>query len=640
MFNSILNKLIVLLWLCSFMGMAQAQVTIEGVELKDYSKNIYLKPWHSYQQLVALPDTYPAMDKQTHLWWLLRKAEAEHLLYLYPQYVETVTAAEQLLVDASKDDFSSEQVISVNLFLGIYFQKESRYQEARQRLTLALEQAKAENLSYLFIRSKQELAYTLSLTEHYEASLSDMQAAYIDAFALNDEFLIATINEVYGAIYGYMQEYGKSIEYYQKALKSYQLLNYPSYTAEAYNGLAATFRYWQKYDKAIAYYKKYRQVVSQFHSGEILYFADYGLGMSYAEKGDCQQAIIVIDRALQLDGLIDYDAELLKRKAQCLIALNELEQAEQALKRASDIFAQLPELTNTRWQIEVDKIASSLAFAQGDGNKAYQLLLAYHEKNNALLEAKSSERLAKLRTNLEMERQGVESSLLKQRAKVLKLQVEQQEQKNQLQSYIIIMAGILVIFAAFVLVMQRKSHEKIQALSVIDPLSKLFNRRYIFNYLDRFLINSSGSRGSIAVLLIDIDDFKLINDRYGHPFGDYVIREVADIAQKTFRSEDVLGRIGGEEFMCILSRLDINQVMDIANRLVSQVAEHEFTDEHKQAVKVTLSIGVAQRSDTAPDSENLYAQADKALYQAKHNGKNCVIQYRQHMRHPYQSSQT
>lgn len=622
------------------MVQANAQVAIDGIKLKDYTENIYLRPWQSYQKLVVLANEHPLMDKQSHLWWLIRKAEAEHLLYLYPSFTESVAKADELLKNAVDGDFTKEQVISVHLFSGIYFQKESQYAQARKRLTLALQQAKQQKLSYLFIRAKQELAYTLSLTEHYEASLADMQAAYIDAFALNDEFLIATINEVYGAIYGYMQEYGKSIEYYQKALKSYQLLNYPSYIAEAYNGLAATFRYWQKYDLAIDYYKKYRQVVSQFPSGEILYFADYGLGMSLAEKGDCQQAIKVIDRALQLDGLIDYDAELLKRKAQCLIGLNELQQAQQALELASDIFAQLPELSGTRWQIELDKIAATLAYAQGNDNKAYKLLLAYHEQDRALLAAKSSERLAQLRTNLEMDRQGVESSLLKQRAKVLKLQVEQQEQKNQLQSYIIIMAGILVVFTVFVLFMQRKSHEKIQALSVIDPLSKLFNRRYIFNYLDRFLINSSGSRGSVAVLLIDIDDFKLINDRYGHPFGDYVIREVARIAKRTFRSEDVLGRIGGEEFMCILSRLDINQVMDIANRLVNQIADHEFIDEHKQTVKVTVSIGVAQRNETAPDGDNLYAQADKAMYQAKHNGKNRVIQYRQHMRHPYQSPLT
>ena len=134
------------------------------------------------------------------------------------------------------------------------------------------------------------------------------------------------------------------------------------------------------------------------------------------------------------------------------------------------------------------------------------------------------------------------------------------------------------------------------------------------------------------------ENFGLSNDKYGHPFGDYVIKTIAEIGQNTLRTEDVMGRVGGEEFLCILSRIDTVQCLRIANRLLKNIAQFNF--EHidgkgQSRVQVTVSIGVSHtehlNGDQADliDSAALYSQADQALYYAKSLGKNTVAEYSQ-----------
>ncbi|TPH17638.1 tetratricopeptide repeat-containing diguanylate cyclase [Litorilituus lipolyticus] len=610
-------------------------IDINGVSLAEYNEQLYLKPWQGYQDLLAISPQFNQMSHEDKLWWLIRKIEAEHLLFFYEDFKQTLQQVNDVLSEDPTSNLPSEITITINLFSGILQQKESQYTEAITTLELALTQAKQHNNLRLAIRAKQELAYTLSLTEHFENSLADLQLAYIDAFALKNDFLIATINEVYGAIYGYMNDYAKSINYYEKALASYLILGYPSYIADALNGLAATYRYWDKYELAVEHYERYRQVVTQFNNPEILFFADYGLGMTLAEQGQCARAITVIDRALALKGHDDYKAELYKRKAECLIEFSRLDEAEVAINHANTIFKMIPELVDTRWQNEVMLIAAKLAYAQDNYQKAYQLLDQYHQKNTALVLEKSSERLAKLKSNLELERQGVESALLQQRAKVLELQVNQQMQRNELQTYIIFFSVVFLLLIIVVLVLQQRSAKKINNLSVIEPLTGLFNRRYSFAYLDKLLSSSSWNKNHVAVLLVDIADLKSINNLYGEAFGDTVIKSIATITQNALRGEDVVGRIAGGEFLCILSRLGTEQEIQVSERIVENVARQDFRCNGKK-VDVAVNIGIAIRNAETHDSATLYSQADEALTEAKKLATGQVFRYRRFMVHPQQ----
>lgn len=612
-----------------------AQLT-DSSALQNMDDELNKQPWKTYQTLLSQTEHIDDMSPHYKLWWLLRKAQAENLLYFFDEFKRTVDQAQKSI----NLQTSIRITINFDIFHGLILQREGQYLKAQKILKKATLSAKENKFIYLAVRAKQELAYTRSLTEVYELSLTELQQSYVEAFALSDDFLIAKINEVYGAIYGYMHDYEKSVEYYQKALLSYQKLEYIAHEVEAIFGLASTYRFWHKYDLAIKYYQQFQQKI-KFSPNNIdgKFYAAYGIAMSEAELGVCSSALKSIDKALSLEGLIDYKAELYKRKTQCLIKEDRLDEAKEALAKAHDIFISIPELSGTRWQIEVLKIRAELAQAEGSSEKAYQLLKEFNQSEIQMFKKNSSDRLLRVRSAMELERKNVEISLLQQRAKIQKLEFAQQKQKNTIQTYIISFIVMLVVFILFLSYFQWRNNKKLARLSTRDPLSNSFNRRYVFNFLNKLLNTKHSDKHIISIMVIDIDDFKKVNDLYGHPFGDTIIREIAKIGTEVMRTEDVIGRIGGEEFLCVLPRIDAVQSLHIAQRFVNKVNAYEFITEDEynntQQVKVTVSVGIATTSENTQTSSELYVQADKALYYAKYNGKNRAIQYQDSMQHSY-----
>jgi diguanylate cyclase (GGDEF)-like protein len=618
---------------CCFFVANAAKLT-DSSTLQNIEHGLHKQPWTTYQSLLEQAEQLDEMSPNYKLWWLLRKAEAENLLYLFDKFEATV---EQSLA-AVNENTPPRITINLDFFRGLILQRQGHYERSLNLFKKAQASAIANDYIALAVQAKQELAYTLSLTGVYELPLTELQQAYMEAFMLNNEFLIARINEVYGAIYGYMHDYAKSIEYYQKALISYQQLEYPYYEGEAIYGLAVTYRYWEKHELAIEYYKRYRKKI-EFSPNNIngKFFAAYGIAMSEASKGSCEQALESIDYAVSIEGLNDYKAELYKRKSECLIAGGKLEDAKTALNKADEIFHSLPELLGTRWQIEILKISAELAQAKGNHKEAYQLLKQFNQNEIELLKDNMSDRLLHVRASLEAGRQNIEISLLQQRTKVQQLEFEQQKQANTMQVYVIVFVVTLILIMLFFTYFQWHHNKKLKELSIRDSLSNSFNRRYVFNFLDKLVDANYQEKNTISIMVIDIDDFKQVNDLYGHPFGDEIIRKIADIGSAILRTEDVIGRVGGEEFLCVLPRIDAVQSLHIAQRFVNTVNQHEFVTESNnggtQKIQVTVSIGLATSSKKAQTSTDLYLQADKALYHAKDSGKNRVIQYQESMQY-------
>lgn len=613
---------------------------VNAVELTDstilqkMAHDLHKHPRKTYDVLLTQAKQLDDMSPNYKLWWLLRKAEAENLLYFFDKSEKTVEQAFTLI----KQDTSVQIIINIDIFRGLFFQRAGQYLRSQNLLKKAQQSAIDNGFTYLAVQAKQELAYTRSLTGVYELSLAELQQVYMEAVSLADDFLIARVYEVYGAIYGYMDDYAKSVEYYKKALANYEQLAYPYYEAEAIYGLAVTYRYWEKYDLAIEYYQYYQEKI-KFSPNNINgdFFAVYGIAMSEAGQGSCDKALISINSAIEIDGLIDYKAELYKRKAECLIIKNQLSEARIALDKADEIFKAIPELLGTRWQIEVLKIKAELNKAQGNYKVAYQLLDEFNENEIALLKNNMSERLLSVRGALEAERQNVKISLLEERTKVQELKFEQQTQANTIQAYIIGFVALLVVFMLFLTYFQWHHNRKLTQLSIRDPLSNSFNRRYIFKFLHKLVDANNTDKNTISIMVIDVDDFKKVNDIYGHPFGDKVIRKVADIGREILRKEDVIGRVGGEEFLCVLPRINEIQSLQIAQRFVDTVNQYYFITEAEgkteQKFNVTVSIGIATTSKQIKTSSDLYLKADKALYHAKHQGKNRAIQYQDSMQY-------
>jgi diguanylate cyclase (GGDEF)-like protein len=601
--------------------------SVHGQTLSEYladDEKIMLDPWGSYQVITQQNSTQQQLPvSEEKLVFLLRKARAEHLLNYFSKFRTTVKQIESI----ATPDTSLALRSRANVFKGIAARINSQYTESEAYLNLALQQAKNVGLPRLSVFAKQELAYTHALYELFDTSLKDLQEAYVTAFSLNDDYLIAIINETYGAIYGYMLDYPKSIEYYQKARSDYERLGYPAHYSNALYGLASTYRYWKKYDEAIKYFERY--VENSLYTPEMKssFYGLYGLAMTLAEQGSCDAAITQIDDAIALPGVDDYDAELYKAKSQCMIKLNRLVEAETALNASKAIFDALPDLQETTWHVELLKIESELAFAQNKKDKAYALLRKYHEKYVAIIQSNSSVKFLQMQVTMGIEQQNVELSLLQQRGRVQDLVLEQRSQQNRQLGYLVVFVICLIVIAIGALIFQRNYSNKLFALSITDSLTGLYNRHYIFEYLTKVIERSASDKQSVSVIIIDIDNFKEVNDTYGHPFGDYIIKTIADLTEETLRVEDVMGRIGGEEFFCVLPRISKRQCTEVAQRIVNCINQHTFITQQGKAINVTVSIGIANAKSGCCDSDSLYAQADHALYESKRLGKNRVTTY-------------
>ncbi len=601
---------------------AQAESSISKLDFQKMSNEINQDPWSNYQLLLKHSPNESLSDHQT-LWYLLRKAQAENLLYFFDDFEETTNQALLLTTDKTPKEISS----LLHVYAGLNYQRNAEYSKAISSLELAMQQSDKGQLSEIYYFAKLELAYTRSLMDSYQASLLEIGEAFEQAKALNNLFLQAMINETYGAVYGYMGKYKQSITYYQKALDGYKDIGYRPYEAEAIYGMASTYRYWGKYDLAITYFELYIDKVTYTPNKDATFHGNYGLGMTLAERGSCIKAIPVIDKALTLNGLADYNAELYKRKASCYLQLKQYQASRKSLELAKHIFSQIPEINGTSWQLETIKIESELENAIGNYSQAYQLMTEYHEKHTQRITDNSSERITNLRNAYEIEHRDSKISLLQQQAKVQTLQAEKQLQDSVYQRYLLIFAVVLIVVILIAFILQRRYTNKVIAISIRDSLSGLFNRRYIFQLFEDQAKSLSHKNGSLSVIILDIDDFKQINDQYGHPFGDQVIRIISKICQQTLRTEDAIGRIGGEEFLCILPRIDHQKCLRICQRMSNNVAKHVFLDERGNSFFVTISIGISNASSEIISTESLFLQADRALYHSKESGKNKVTFY-------------
>ena len=167
------------------------------------------------------------------------------------------------------------------------------------------------------------------------------------------------------------------------------------------------------------------------------------------------------------------------------------------------------------------------------------------------------------------------------------------------------------------------ANEVLSQLSITDGLTKMHNHRHFQDLLQSEARRVSRSGEPLSLILLDLDDFKRLNDRHGHAAGDEVLAWVARVLSEHVRETDVLARYGGEEFtvLCIDTDLAGAQILAEKLRLAIQETEFGITDE-LQRVPVSVSAGVAQFRG---DARALFAAADRALYRAKAEGKNCVV---------------
>jgi diguanylate cyclase (GGDEF)-like protein len=172
----------------------------------------------------------------------------------------------------------------------------------------------------------------------------------------------------------------------------------------------------------------------------------------------------------------------------------------------------------------------------------------------------------------------------------------------------------------------KDAHRQLEGLSRLDSLTPVDNRRALMEALAMEFHRSRRYQHPFALLFLDVDHFKEINDRHGHVFGDHVLLHVVHLARGIIRPPDIMGRYGGEEFVIGLVECDQAGALQIAERIRLKIAQNQFAWEHR-ATAVTVSIGVVMLSPEIDQVETLVTRADQAMYHAKRRGRNRVELY-------------
>jgi diguanylate cyclase (GGDEF)-like protein/PAS domain S-box-containing protein len=183
---------------------------------------------------------------------------------------------------------------------------------------------------------------------------------------------------------------------------------------------------------------------------------------------------------------------------------------------------------------------------------------------------------------------------------------------------------VIVVGIAEDITGKKQLETELQRLATTDALTQSSNRRHFFECANLEFEKARRQGSPLAFLLLDIDDFKVINDTYGHPKGDLVLQRIAQSGRAALRRGDLFGRIGGEEFAAVFPGCAPDMAMQVAERLQREIQRLGFT--HKgQTFGITVSQGLTSLTDDDQTLDSLFARADAAMYEAKRQGKNRVV---------------
>ncbi|MGD8110937.1 tetratricopeptide repeat-containing diguanylate cyclase [Vibrio sp. TRT 17S01] len=498
-----------------------------------------------------------------------------------------------------------------------------------------------------------QAAWPYEQQAEYDNALKWYQEAEKTALELEDMESVGFIKIQYSAVYSQQGNFYQALEQAQQAYKLLATTSDQDRLLNLLSQLGILYYLNQNYPLAIEYQERVLELAetqNDKHATTLAYYnlanAYMKLGLSTGSQDELVQSLDWFDKAyinvkeastryLEPDvllGLIALHTELsnLQKAEGYVTALKALNatyvgysQLSHALTLASFFFA------TGEYSISQVYLQTATNYFQNETqsypiyaiNQLKKAAGIYHRmglNEQAYLTQRQFDRLAEIyyQNNIQKELAFLQSELDNQRLQHENNVLSHHNQMNQ----------VGLISSAFVLVMvltllggQYRQKQQFYRLSNTDHLTGVPNRRYLFE-----LGEQNFAPKQLSVILFDIDFFKQINDKFGHDTGDTVLKEVAALAKSCLRNQDLLGRIGGEEFLVLLPSLTLHELNHVAERLRASIDGHNFYDINGSKVNVTASFGVHHHNQ-ALSLDQAFKLSDQALYNAKRNGRNCCV---------------
>lgn len=464
-----------------------------------------------------------------------------------------------------------------------------------------------------------------AITGSYPEALQDLKQAYQLEQQLGNAQNLSYVSNSLANLYAdpAIADYKEAVAMYQQALAYHKQQQNQQDEATALYNLGSTYESMGELEQALNYLQQALKVEEQRPSPEDTAYTKRAIARVLTKAGKANEALKLLNEAIvyyQQSDNKEHLAYCQLSRAISYMAIQQWPEAEQDLIQAADYFRQNP---NARFEARLYKEYASLAAAQQQWQKAFVLQQQQLERDSYLQQQLLDNRTSALKTQLQTERIQSEKELLAQKNQQQQQQLQDAESLRRWQVIALIFAVLLIVTLLLMMQKQKKLSAQLRDLALLDELTRLPNRRHTVAMAEQLWQQSSQSGQPLAVLALDIDFFKKVNDTFGHQAGDLVLKKVGHCLRTGLRPQDKVGRVGGEEFLLLLPNTSSSQATEIAQRLCQLVAELNF-DELAPAQQVTVSIGIAGRS-SQQDLLALWHQADTALYQAKQQGRNQAV---------------
>jgi diguanylate cyclase (GGDEF)-like protein len=504
---------------------------------------------------------------------------------------------------------------------GTILETASENAQARERYEQAVAVATQTNDSEMLAAALFARGYLLGLQGHYATGLADLKRAQ----ALYDDIhlpyhSLTALNSI-AILYNRMGDYAQARYMYDRALKAQRDAGMYREQSVTLHNLGRAHENLREWDAAQAAFQESYNISRQLSYPRGEAYALRGLAAVQNAKDDPQGALKTLDQAESLqkqtpDARLHAQIQLARGVA--LHRLRQLPASVEALKSALKVFRQADSLNELRATYsELAEVLSDM----GNWREGYAHLANAQETSERMFRNQVDQRFATLKVEFDTAAKEKENALLVRENDANQKALAEGVRARKLQTAVIILTVVLAILLATLAVHQWRSTRRMRTLAMTDELTGVPNRRAVLSRLAPLL--DQPNPPSCAMLIIDIDHFKSINDQHGHAEGDEALKAVARELREDVREPAFIGRLGGEEFVVVIPGVDF----DKANRLAERFREGVMGIDTRRWLtdrRITVSIGLTMAKASGDTPSTMLQRADAALYDAKRAGRNCV----------------
>jgi len=460
----------------------------------------------------------------------------------------------------------------------------------------------------------------------YDEALADLKKCYDLSVELNlkesQRYTLNAIANLYAD--ANVGEYDKAIDYYQQALKANEAEGLKSGIATAHFNIGSTLERKKDFDAALQEYKKAYEIDRTLDDPGSVADEERVIGALLTKQNKALEGLPWIERALayfEVAKDADGVARVQLTRGITLRSLGRIGDSKIDLEASRKYFEAEK---NLRFLAKIHEERALTFAAGGDWRSAYEAGNAFRATQQQLDKRLLEEQTARLRVQFDTTRKEQENRVLLIESTHRGEALRAEKKLSSLQWQAIALAAALLVLLALLGLRQLYKTRRMRILAMTDELTKLPNRRHILTFLGDQAKLAYESEQPISIIIFDIDNFKSVNDKYGHDGGDIALKTVANIANQALRRGDRVGRIGGEEFLVVLPGTEHGSALEIAERLRRSVEVTEF-DKLLSSLRMTISLGVSEWKAGHENIDALVRRADEALYGAKNGGRNRVV---------------